>query len=213
MSALEYVLGTLSADARQAFQRQKLRDPAQRAAVVFWTEHIASLARDLPPVTPPAQVLDDVSAQLFGTPKRSEKLAQSLRLGIGLALLAYCGWVLFLSVSPAINLRTNDIVSQLQSSDGYVVIDAAFDPDTVTLHLQRVSGGPAVGRDWQLWLISGNDPPRALGIVPLTQQGHLRLSVDIGQIVAGSVLALSDEPAGGSIAPTGDYLALTQMSR
>jgi anti-sigma-K factor RskA len=101
-------------------------------------------------------------------------------------------------------------VAQIAAEDGSLVVQAVYDDATGTLFVDREAGGAAPGRALELWLIAGEDAPVSLGVMPQDAQAILRVADDLRGRVAGAVLAISDEPEGGSPtgAPTGDVLAV-----
>ena len=75
------------------------------------------------------------------------------------------------------------------------------------------SGGARPGRALELWLIEGDDPPVSLGVLPDTEATVLQVDAAVAAALPGGVLAVSDEPPGGSPTgqPTGDVLATGQV--
>ena len=54
----------------------------------------------------------------------------------------------------------------------------------------------------ELWLIPSHGVPRSIGVIPVVERTAMALSPQIfAALAAGTTLAISDEPAGGS--PTG----------
>ena len=63
----------------------------------------------------------------------------------------------------------------------------------------------------ELWLIPADGVPRSIGVIPVAERTAMVLSPQIlAALAAGTTLAISDEPAGGSPTgqPTGAVLAL-----
>jgi anti-sigma-K factor RskA len=91
---------------------------------------------------------------------------------------------------------------------------AVYDPDTTELRLTRTAGDAAEGRVLQLWAIAGAAAPVSLGVLPADPTTAVILPEALRADVAGLVLAVSDEPPGGSPtgAPTGAVLAVGQVS-
>ncbi len=63
-TAGEYVLGTLSASERLAFEQQLQRQPALQAEVYFWQDHLLYLARGVQPVQPRAEMWPSIETAL-----------------------------------------------------------------------------------------------------------------------------------------------------
>ncbi|TNE40885.1 MAG: anti-sigma factor, partial [Alphaproteobacteria bacterium] len=78
----------------------------------------------------------------------------------------------------------------------------------------RVKGAPARGRSFELWLIEGGNAPVSLGLVPDKARGNVKVPAALQHKFANAVLAISDEPEGGSPTgkATGPVLALGQLS-
>ncbi|TIT10440.1 MAG: anti-sigma factor, partial [Mesorhizobium sp.] len=79
---------------------------------------------------------------------------------------------------------------------------AVYDAARREVGLSHVSGERAAGKDFELWMIEGKDPPVSMGVIPAGQTAHMTISPSVQEKLAqGAVLAVSVEPAGGS--PTG----------
>mgnify|MGYP000881567588 CR=1 FL=1 len=83
------------------------------------------------------------------------------------------------------------------------------------MRLNRLEGAPATGRSLELWLIAGNEAPVSLGVLPQDAASRITLPAALRGKLVGSVLAISDEPEGGSPtgAPTGAVLATGELTR
>jgi len=68
-----------------------------------------------------------------------------------------------------------------------------------TLQLQRQAGGALPGRVLELWLIAeGAAAPVSLGVLPEAQDAQIIMPDTIAVQIASGLLAISDEPQGGS---------------
>lgn len=65
----EYVLGTMDAQARAAFERDMANDTALQAEVYAWQDRLLGLARSVEPVQPPASLWRSIEARLAATPR------------------------------------------------------------------------------------------------------------------------------------------------
>lgn len=209
----EYTLGLLSAEEAAAFEARMVREPELRALYAQWDEDFAGLTDDITPQAPPARVWQQIEAGLFDTRARGSWLRRLTLWGGGLAAAA----VLVLAVGLPDLVERGPVppvdppyVAQIAAEDGSLVVQAVYDDATGTLFVDREAGGAAPGRALELWLIAGEDAPVSLGVMPQDAQATLRVADDLRGRVAGSVLAISDEPEGGSPtgAPTGDVLAV-----
>ena len=70
------------------------------------------------------------------------------------------------------------------------------------------------GRALELWLIEGQGAVVSLGLLPDAREGEMIIGTALRARMSGAVLAVSDEPAGGSPtgAPTGAVLATGAVS-
>ena len=105
-------------------------------------------------------------------------------------------------------------VAELNDDLDTFVVQARFDPASNQLDLTRTASGPREGRALKMWLIAGDNAPVSLGVWPKGQANAvLDNSADLALQMASGVLAVNDEPEGGSLtdAPTGDVLAVGQV--
>jgi anti-sigma-K factor RskA len=70
---------------------------------------------------------------------------------------------------------------------------------------------PAVGRQYQLWVIPPGRPPISAGMIDLDAGGRARVVADSSQAPAVGAVAVSIEPAGGVPAPTGSIVLLGSL--
>jgi anti-sigma-K factor RskA len=106
-------------------------------------------------------------------------------------------------------------VAQLAGDAAGLRLAAFYDAKTGVLKLNRVAGGPPQGRDLQLWLIAGNDAPVSLGVLPAQAMVALQVPAAVSaRLAPDAVLAVSDEPPGGSPTgqPTGAVLAMGPLN-
>lgn len=208
----EYALGLLSPQAAAAFEARLLQEPALRAAYAAWAEDLAEMTDDIAPERPPARVWDAIEAQLsqpalpawlawFGGMRGGAVLAAAavvLALGLGL----------FGPRSPVVPVGAPQ-VADLAAEDGSLIVQAVYDTATGRLFVEREAGAAAPGRALEMWLIAGDAAPVSLGVLPQDPRGVLQVPEALRNRVGGALLAISDEPPGGSPtgAPTGDVLA------
>jgi len=209
----EYALGLLDAGPAEAFEARLVREPELRALYAEWAEDLATLAEGVGDVSPPPAMQGAIEAQLFGAPARRP-----------FAGIRGLGWLVGGAVAAALALYVTlnagllgqgpvlpgapDYVAEVIAEDGSLRILASYDADAGALRIERRAGAAPAGRVLELWLIAGEDAPVSLGVLP---EGDAVLPVDaaLGARMAGAVLAISDEPPGGSPtgAPTGSVLA------
>lgn len=214
----EYVLGTLPHGERVAFEARLREDAPLRRAVADWSNRLAPLADDIEPVEPPAAVLANIESALFGPTAGPAPFWQRLGVWRGLAIASLAGMVIFAGLY-AQTLRPDDpatpLIATVSGDESAVRLAALYEPETRTLRLNRRAGAPEPDRAFELWLIAGDAAPVSLGVLP----SSTGFTVDVpealaGRIGDGAVLAVSDEPSGGSPTgqPTGAVLATGEIT-
>lgn len=186
--AAEYVLGTLDLAERGGAEARARVDAGFAARVNAWENRLADLNDDYDPVPAP-DLLPKIEARLF--PQAAKRGWFSGFAGFGMATLAALALVAFLILQPTPPSMTATLVADASP----LRYEAVITGDEMTL--TQIAGSAAeAGRDYQLWLITGQNAPVSLGLV----KGSL-ITMKAPTAEAGSVLAISLEPAGGS--PTG----------
>lgn len=216
--AAEYALGLLPAAEARAFEARLGHDPALRDRLDGWQGRLADLAETVPPEVPPAILRSQIERRLFGRPV---PLWRRMGLGLGPALLA--ATVVVVVVLAGIQLgwramspRVAPFAATLAATEAVApaplgpVASIALDPAAGELTVRGLSLPPAPGHAHELWLIAEGAAPVSLGVVPPGPPVTLVLPEALRAAVGpGTVLAISDEPAGGSPTgqPTGPVLA------
>jgi anti-sigma-K factor RskA len=192
--AAEYVLGTLPLEERAEAERLIARDQAFAALVEGWQNRLAPLNDAYEGLAPPPGVLDRVEARLFPAPARTRFGFWSGVAG-AVAALGVAALVL-VAVLPESTVPPT-LTATLKGEGQSLVVAAAWNEGAETLTVTR-SAGPAAqeGRDYQLWVIPAGAAPIPLGLLR-----DAPLEVELAELPAGTTLAVSLEPAGGS--PTG----------
>jgi len=210
--AAEYALGLLSPAEAEAFEAVLAVDPDLRDHYAAWAESFVSLTDDVAPVPPPAALEARIQAAIFGAPVAKKGLFARLGfMGPALAGVA-AAIVVLVALNQTGYLRDDSplLTAELTAADESLVVLASFDPDAQTLVLNRTVGAPREGRALEMWLVAGDAAPVSLGVWPEGQNpATLTVPADLGALMDGAILAVSDEPVGGSTtgAPTGDVLA------
>jgi anti-sigma-K factor RskA len=211
----EYALGLLKPDAAAAFKARLSAEPELRALYATWAEDLAGLTDGIAPAAPPAGLQGRIEAHLFGNTAARRPFAGLRGLGwlVGGAVAA--ALALFVALNAGLLGQgpilpgAPDYTAQVAAEDGSLLILASYDVGAEALTIERRSGTAPEGRVLELWLIAGEDAPVSLGVLP--DDGAARIDVDaaLGARLPGGVLAISDEPPGGSPtgAPTGSVLA------
>lgn len=215
--AAEYVLRLLDADAEQAFEERLRAEPDLQAHVLFWEAEFAALADEVPDEAPSPSVRARLIAELSGEKTSARRgWTWSWLAFPALAALAALAVVAFLALSPMLRGPVFDptLHATLISEDGAVHIEAGYAPNGNLFKVIPEQGMPAAGRDFELWVISPNaDAPVSLGVIPTDQESLFEITPEIAALIDGGVLAVSNEPTGGSPtgAPTGVILATDEF--
>ena len=215
--AAELSLGILEGEERSQAERRARTDMGFAQRVEEWDARFVQLTRNIPPVAPPPGLFDAIAARAY--PESPRRLWQ--KLGIVPAFLgaAAAALVLILTMNFGGLMLDRDptatLTARVAAEDDSLVIAAAYVADDGELYVELQAGQRGTDRDLELWLIAGEDAPVSLGVLS-PQDGIERISVptDLRDRLPGAVLAISDEPAGGSPtgAPTGAVLAVGEMT-
>jgi anti-sigma-K factor RskA len=213
MLAAEYATGVLPLAERRAFEQRLTSDVSLKAKLRHWEEHFIALSDEITPIAAPKHVLQKIESRLFADQQAPKGLMQSLMLWRGLSMaslgaLAVAGF-LYLQQPNLVQSSTENYVAQLSGPGDALKLVAYYDAQNGQIKLNRVAGTPVAGRVFELWLIEGKNPPVSLGVLPTTSISTLPLNAELKSKLAGGVLAISDEPLGGSPTgqPTGAVLA------
>ncbi len=212
VSAAEYSLGVMQGQARLNFARRIANEPALAQAVRQWDEQFATFAEDIAPEQPPRHVEAALQKRLFSNAQSKPSLWQSLGFWRGLTAASLAAAIAL----GALSLRStveqpsgNALVAQVAAEQGDLKIVAYYDEAKGELRLNRVAGAAHSGRSLELWLIAGNEAPVSLGVLADVAATHVKAPAHLLTKFKNGILAISDEPAGGSPtgAPTGAVLA------
>jgi anti-sigma-K factor RskA len=207
MLAAEYALGTLPHAERVAFEKRLLDDRELRARVAQWDGHLTPLADAVEPVEPPAAVFDRLEAQLFAPAAPVSGWWNSLGIWRGLAVASLAGLLVLGALYADIARKAEPeqqaaYVAQVAGEDSDVRLVALYDAGSAMLRLNRTDGEPAENRDFELWLIPEGQLPISLGVLPPSATSAVTVPDALRPLFTETaILAISDEPAGGS--PTG----------
>jgi anti-sigma-K factor RskA len=220
MLAAEYVLGVLPVDERRIAAARIDAEQAFARLVDGWQGYFAPLAAAYGAVDVPASVKAAIDRRLFSAVAQSARpaarpgLFASLAFWRGLAVAALAALAFYIALPfigpPAQQPVSEQLVASLAADGSDVRYLAVYDDRAGDIGLSHVSGLPPEGRDFELWVIEGQQPPVSLGVIP--DGAGVRMPVDDAlraKIVSGALFAISAEPAGGSTTgqPTGPVVA------
>lgn len=209
--AAEYALGLLEVEEARVFEARMARDPALRAFYAEWCEQFVGFAEgeDVPP---PANVKAALDAELFAQTSATTSL---IRWGFGaLVGAAAAAAVAFVSLNYVIPALDQTVLEASLEGEVGVSVSARYESASGELVAARLTGSPGAGRDHELWLILPDQAPVSLGLFGADGRAIADLSGASPDVLVGAVLAVSDEPTGGSTtgAPTGDVLAIGPLT-
>jgi len=216
--AAEYALGLLEPAEARDFERRLEHDPALRDRLGDWQERLAQMADTVEPVVPPAILRRRIERRIFGRPV---PLWRRMGLGLGPALLAatvvvvvalaglQLGWRAMVPPVAPFAAALTATAAVTPAPEGPVAT-VALDPEAGEITVSGLTLPPAPGHAHELWLIAAGSAPVSLGVVPPGPPVTIALPDALRPAVGpGTLLAISDEPAGGSPTgqPTGPVLA------
>jgi anti-sigma-K factor RskA len=212
--AAEYVLRLLDTEETQAFEARLSAEPELRSLVAYWEAEFAGLSDDIADVAPPPAVKARVLAKVDAP--ASDNRRGWLWGWLALPSLTVAALVAFFVLGPILRGPVFDptLHATLISADGAVHIEAGYSPDGNLFKVIPEEGAPAAGRDFELWLIgAGAAAPVSLGVIPADRESLFEITPQIAALIDGGILAVSDEPEGGSPtgAPTGSILATDEF--
>ncbi|MGY6646228.1 MAG: anti-sigma factor [Salinarimonas sp.] len=232
MLAAEYVLGVLPAPERQQVAHRIERDAAFARLVEKWEETLAPLADEYAEADPPPGLKQRIDALLFGEARAPEpapidrqanvgqagvRLLDRLWLWRGLAaasltIAVFFGAMLFTQPEP--EPPAPRLLATLGHEETDVRVFAVYDAATGQVVLAEVAGERPADSAFELWVIEGERAPVSLGLIDVDTDIRIDLAEEVGALMrAGSVLAVSVEPPGGSPTgqPTGPVVALGEL--
>ena len=222
--AAEFVLGTLDATERAAFEQDMARQSHLRALVSDWESRLAPLARQSRDVVPPAALWArigaalDVAGAVAGGVIDLERLRASRarwkRAAMGLAALA-ASLVIYIAGAPLLDHTAGTYLAVVDRGGDLPALIVKVDTRAGSVRVQAVAAEFPPDRSLELWLIEGAQAPRSLGTMEGGLSNLILPAVARSDDLAGSTLAVSIEPRGGSRtgAPTGPVVYTGKLVR
>ena len=217
--AAEYVLHLLGADDRAATEERLDVDGGLRALVADWSERLVPLADDIDPVNPPSalrgtieQTIADLQSDTrpaSQTPRKRFSFGRLLGGGLVAAAIALLAVFFLPQIQPPGGGPV--YVADVGSTEQELIVRARFDTATDTLTVTREQGQPPEGRELQVWLLTDDQPPHAVGILTEDTEVSVPVTPFWGQRIPTGQFAVSEEPPGGSsdeTGPRGEVLAV-----
>jgi anti-sigma-K factor RskA len=221
-----YALGVIEPDEIARVSALLDEQPELRATLAELRATADMLPYGLPAASPPAELrqrtLDYATGRsTSAAPSPTRRATTRMRgwvLGLsGIAavavLAAAIGWVqLFQARGQLAQSQTELVQLQAQVADAQALI-ATLTGDGSSASIVRTRNGETVliaqlpplqpGRVYQLWRIQGSNNPTSAAIFNVSPQGYGTAALPAGQQPqAGEVVAITNEPEGGSPGPT-----------
>lgn len=211
MRAAEYVLGTLDADERSAFQREIETDPGVSAAVAEWEKRLFPLALLSPAVAPPADLWSRIERALpqesaeknivaMSSPAKDwRRAAQYWRRAAILSGALAAGLALFVADREVLAPKPGGVFFAAVNRGGdQPALIVRVDLATQTVYVRPLSAETPPGKSLELWMIPHGEKPKSMGVISAASE---RLPAPKGVPIERATFAVSVEPPGGS--PTG----------
>ncbi len=226
--AAEFVLGVLEQPERSRLALRVEHDATFARLVADWEERLSGLDDGFDLVTPPASVKAALDQRLFApteqaAPQSAQQASTSLWQSLTFWRVLSAGAVLGLAALIFVSLRAPDqhlagqtLVASLAAENGPAQFVALYETSTQTLRVSTVGGKKPNDKDFELWIIAGDNPPKSLGLVGGIGDKALRVEVGLqAAFVEGVTLAVSLEPTGGSATelPTGPVIAVGTVKK
>ena len=223
--AAEYVLGVLPSDERRQAEQRIEAEQAFARLVDLWEVHFAPLGVGYAEAEAPAGVKIALDRRLFsaGATTTGEASAPGLLSSLAFwrvlavaSLAALAFYIALPFLTTPVEAPQERLVASLAADGSDVRYIAVYDASTNDIGLSRVAGEPAQGRDFELWVIDGQQAPASLGVIPDGASARLPVSDELrAKLNTGAVFAISLEPAGGSPtgAPTGPVVAVGDLKQ
>ena len=198
--AAEYVMGLLDGPEWRAAKVRAETDGAFAARVRDWENRLAPLNDAYGSAALPSDLWPKIAAQVVPAPRRKRPWAMVLG---GLITASVALGLVWLAQLPA---PQPGLQAELVVPDTGLALRVTAQGARADLRLSGPAAGP--GQDYELWVIEGEAPPLSLGVL---RAAETQLNTALR---AGSVLAISLEPLGGSPTgqPTGPVLATARIT-
>lgn len=222
--ASEYVLGTLHGSARRRFQQLLKDDPQMQAAVDFWQRQLLPMAAPLSVAQPSAKLWAGIAARV--APPRTVAQPNWFERWFGMRGLGSLVAGLFAGVAITLTLPIADrgdepspAKTQIPESYAGILSDGNGRPAMLVSSRRhgkvvdiKVLRPIAIGQDQvlQLWALSKQGPPVALGLVPAQGKGRIELAATSEKLLAQvdelAVSVTTPSAASAGTPPTGFIL-------
>lgn len=226
--AAQYVLGTLSASARQNFELKLQENSLLRELTYDWERRLSPLAESLMPQQVPASVWKNIERRLAWRPTTQSVPRRWLQetpfwWGAGITALAACVlMVVFISAQlwPTVTQQPTGYTASMHAvavlKSEHQQVSWVVQRQGNQLLLSALTADPvAANKDLELWSIAPHGQPRSLGVLHLRAGQAVFAKVDPQLLQQNLTLAISLEPKHGSPTglPTGAVLYTGKIDR
>ena len=218
LKAAEYVLGTLAADERAAFERLLVGDEEARRALVEWQNRLAPLSTVVGDVTPRPALWDQIERALQGGTRLAsdgspvglvDMTIAAARLQRARNRWRNTAWLTgALAAILAVFVLIHDILPRAEPNGSYVAVVnrggalpaliVRVDLATQSIFVRPVATEVPSGRSLELWYIGQGKAPRSMGLVDKSPR---EMALPRDTVTDKANFAVTVEPEGGS--PTG----------
>ena len=219
-AAAELALGVLDGEERASALRRVIADPAFAREVEQWRAHFGVLFEGSGEQEAPANLLQrietgiapvqrDVATVGAANPWKPAALAASV------AALAMSAVAFRPGLPVPQPVAVAPMIAAMAPADGSENHPALYDASSGMVKMPGAMPIPA-GKSAQLWAISGDKPPVALGTFKPSGNGVYVAEARMGAVIApGTKLAITIEPMGGSPTgkPTGAIIASGMLTK
>jgi anti-sigma-K factor RskA len=197
--AAEYVLGVLDGSTRLQLEKRLAHDVEFAAQVTRWQKAFSGIDVTTPDVTPASAVWQGIEREL------NQRLSQADKFPSRPRPLAWLGWAIAAALAGVLvftyvtrpqdplSMQPVAVLNGAQPDQQFVV---SMNKSASMIQVSALNVSLPESKTLQLWLISGNNPPRSLGLITRRDRNEFRL--ESASLKTQSVLAISLEPVGGS---------------
>ena len=196
----EYALGVMPHAERLRFDADLKTDRVLQKRLAVWETNFAPMTGELADVTPPPMLLSKIEQRLFPATK-TVSLFQRLGFWQAATALGF-GALAFVVAVPRLlpnSVETAPLVAVIQGET--LLVSASYNAADGTLSVSRKRGTEAQNEDFELWIIAAGNAPASMGVLQAGEATLIKVPEALKTMIAGSTLAITNEPDGGS--PTG----------
>jgi anti-sigma-K factor RskA len=227
LTAAEYVLGVLDADAHQRASARAQRDPAFDADARAWEQRLAPWLDEISPVPVPFALWRRIEVAIGiappgenEQPNAASSWWQSLQLWRWLSVAGFAAAAGFAALFFTARISMppqppHEMVATMAQDDGKPLFTATIDGNSGKLVVMPLGVKIPADRVVELWLIPPGDKPHSLGLIDAQQAWPVLVPSALRSALAAKALvAVSVEPPGGAPhgQPTGPIIAKGEIA-